>query len=628
MKISIVWLALPFLLFFSCTPPATTDPDKEALQVHRPILHGTEWVGLTGKPLSATAGSAMFHKGGNAIDAACAMLGAGCTMWDALSWGGETQALIYNPHTKKVIAINSLGVAPTGATPEYFKSLGLTLPPTGADPKSAVTPGTPSGLMTMLAEFGTLSLKDVLEPAMKLAAGYPMEAERIEQIKKSWEDIEKWPYTKELFLMHPEDEEYKGPKQGELFVQANLLETLKKLVEAEQHALAEGKSRKEAIYAARKRFYEGDIAEEFVRGVQEQEGLITMEDLANYQTKIEEPVKGSYKGIDVYKLDSWVQGPVLIQALNMLENFDLKSLGHNSDAYLHLLYQVMNHAYADRDFYYGDPAFPPEEPMKGLLSKEYAKERIKHINQKQNDPAVGPGDPYPFQQEENPYLDLLKQNKEKEMAALFPRTASTLDENFLENFYAGTTTIQATDKEGWVISVTPSGGWIPACIGGKTGVGLSQRLQSFILNKEENPFNVVEPGKRPRATLTPSLAFKDGKPFLAFGVTGGDTQDQKLLQFFLNMVEFDMNVQDAIDAAKIVSYQMYSSFGKHEYRPGEMQIHPGITPEVRSSLESKGYELSVGKNASGTINAIFFDWDKNTFWGAASGVSDDYGIAW
>ncbi|MEM7371909.1 MAG: gamma-glutamyltransferase [Bacteroidota bacterium] len=593
--------------------------------MHRPILHGTEWVAITGKPLSATAGSAMFHKGGNAVDASCAMLAAGCTLWDAMSWGGETQALIYNPNTKKVIAINSLGVAPTGATPEYFKSLGLTHAPEGADPKSAVTPGTPSGLMTMLAEYGTLSLKDVLEPAMKLAEGYPMEAERIVQIKEKWDEMMQWPYTKELFLMHSEDE-YKGPKQGELFVQANLRATLGKLVEAEQAALAEGKSRKEAIYAARKRFYEGDIAEEFARGSQEQGGLITVEDLANYRTKIEEPVMSTYKGIDVYKLDSWVQGPVLLQVLNMLENFDLQALGHNSDEYLHLLYQVMNLAYADRDFYYGDPAFPPEEPMKGLLSKEYAKERIKQINRNQNDPAIGPGDPYPFQQEENPFLHLLKE--QKEMTSLFPATAPASNAAFLEDFHAGTTTVQATDKEGWVVSMTPSGGWIPASIAGKTGVGMSQRLQSFVLNEEENPFNVVEPGKRPRATLTPTLTFKDGKPFLSFGVTGGDTQDQKLLQFFLNVVEFDMDVQEAIDAAKIVSFQMHASFGKHEYRPGEMQIHPGISPAIRSSLESKGYELSMSENVSGTINAIFFDWKQQTFWGGASGVSDDYGVAW
>ncbi len=593
-------------------------------RTEKPILHGKHWVAITGKPLAATAGSAIFHKGGNAVDASCAMLAATCTMWDVLSWGGETQALIYNPHTKKVIGINALGAAPSGATPEFFKKIGLSYPPEYG-PLAAVTPGTPAGLMTMLAEYGTLSLHEVLAPAMQMAEGYPIEADAVRRINANAEKIKKWPYSGKIFLPHSE-QEGPAPKQGEIFVQKDLLKTLQKLVKTESDALKAGKSRKEAIYAAMERFYKGDIAEEFVRGCQEQGGLITMEDLANWKLHIEEPVMSKYKDIEVYKLTSWVQGPVMLQALNMLENFDLKSMGYNSARYIHLLYQVMNMAFADRDFYYGDPYFPPEEPIEGLLSKEYAKERTKEINWEKNDTQAGPGDPYPFQGGKNPFLHFLE--KWNKTTLLENDRQKALDQQFREDFYAGTTSIQAADKDGWVVSITPSGGWIPACVAGNTGVGMSQRLQSFVLEESENPYNVIAPGKRPRATLTPAMAIKEGKPYLSFAVQGGDSQDQNLLQFFLNMVEFGMNVQEAVEAANINSFQMRGSFGKHETRPGFIQLHDSTPPWTRKALQQMGYKMEFKTHTSGPINAIFFDWKNGSFWGGASNFGDDYGIAW
>ncbi|WP_456425775.1 gamma-glutamyltransferase family protein [Rhodocaloribacter sp.] len=585
----------------------------------KPVLHGRHWVAITGKPLGATAGAAIFQKGGNAVDAACAMLAATSTMWDVLSWGGETQALIYNPHTGKVIGINALGVAPTGATAEFFKEQGMKYPPEFG-PLAAVTPGTPGGLMVMLAEYGTMRLADVLAPAMEMAEGYPIEAQTADRIEREKERIKQWKYSREVFLPHL-GEEREAPYAGEIFRQPDLRNTLQKLVDAEAAALAEGKNRKEAIYAAYDRFYKGDIAEELVRGVQEEGGLITMEDLANWQVHIEEPVMTTYKGIEVYKLTSWVQGPVMLQMLNMLENFDLQGMGYNSARYIHTLYQVMNRAFADRDFYYGDPYFPPEEPLAGLLSKEYAKARIRDIDWEKNDPAVKPGDPYPFQGGTNPYLEYLER-----WAAATP--VKTDDAGFADDFYAGTTSIEATDEEGWVVSVTPSGGWVPAVIAGRTGVGLSQRMQSFVLDPAENPFNVVEPGKRPRATLTPGLALKDGKPYLSFAVQGGDSQDQNLLQFFLNVVEFGMNVQEAAEAANINSFQLHGSFGQHESRPGRLLIQEATPPWVRKELREMGYELRTAERTSGPINAIFFDWKHGSFWGGSSHHGEDYGIAW
>jgi gamma-glutamyltranspeptidase/glutathione hydrolase len=599
----------------------------KAQRTEKPILHGRHWVAITGKPLAATAGAMIFHQGGNAVDAACAMLGATCTMFDVLSWGGETQALIYNPQTKKVIGINALGVAPTGATPEFFKEKGMEYPPSYG-PLAAVTPGTPGGLMVMLAEFGTMSLKDVLSPSIQMAHGYPMERQCADSIERGKGRIKQWPYSKKVLLPHL-GEDREAPYPGEVFRQPDLLDTLKKLVEAEQKALAEGKTRKEAIYAAYERFYKGDIAREFVRGCQEQGGQITMEDLANWQVYLEEPVKSTYKDIEVYKLTTWVQGPVLLQMLNMLENFDLQSMGYNSARYIHTLYQVMNLAFADRDFYYGDPYFPPQEPIEGLLSKDYAKERIKLINWGKNDTTIGPGDPYPYEGKKNPYLHYVESFHDAWKAK---RNADRMTEQELadmeEVFTSGTTSIQAADKSGWVVSVTPSGGWIPVCIAGRTGVGMSQRAQSFVLDEAKNPFNVIEPGKRPRATLTPSLTLKDGKPFLSFSIQGGDTQDQNCLQFFLNMVEFGMNVQQACEAANIVSYQMYSSFGNHESAPGRLQLNEQVPDWVRAKLRRMGYRLDFSRYTSGPMNAIFFDWKHGTFWGGSSNYGEDYGIAW
>ena len=581
-------LVFPFVLLFTGL--------VYAQQTQKPVLHGSHWIAITGKPLAATVGAMIFQKGGNAVDAACAMIAATCTMWDTLSWGGETQALIYDPHTKKVIGINALGVAPTGATPEFYKSKNMKYPPEYG-PLAAVTPGTPGGILTMLAEYGKLSLADVLAPVIEMADGYPIEAQLASTIEHQKKMIKEWPYSKQVLLPHL-GQKWEAPEAGEIFRQPDLAATLRKLVEAEKTALAAGKSRKEAIYAAYDRFYKGDIAEEYSRSVKEQGGLITTQDLANWKVHIEEPVMTNYKGIDVYKLTTWVQGPVMLQSLNLLENFDLKSMGYNSAQYIHTIYQAMNLAYADRDFYYGDPYFPPEEPIRGLLSKDYAKQRVKLIQPDQNNPEIGPGDPYPFQNGKNPYTDLLKNWKSEN-----PPKTSELE--FMNSFYAGTTSVETTDSEGWVVSVTPSGGWIPAVIAGKTGMGLSQRMQSFVLDAAENPFNVVEPGKRPRATLTPTLALKDGKPYLCFSVQGGDSQDQNLLQMFLNVVEFGMTVQEAVEAANINSYQMRSSFGGHESEPGKILLNSSIPDWVRRDLKAKGYTFEFDDRTSGPINAIY-----------------------
>tara|TARA_B100000003_G_C10927616_1_gene369831 strand:+ start:82 stop:1941 length:1860 start_codon:yes stop_codon:yes gene_type:complete len=599
-------------------------------QTNKPILHGKHWIAITGKPLGATAGAMIFSNGGNAVDAACAMVAATATMWDVLGWGGETQALIYHPKLKKVIGINALGVAPTGATPEFYKEKGYSIPPRYG-PLAAVTPGTPAGIMVMLAEYGTMSLEEILQPALEMANGYPIEAQAANSIERNKEEIKKWKYSKDIFLTN-QGKEIESPKEGEVFVQKDLFNTLKKLIETEREAISNGKNRKDAIYEAYKRFYEGDIAEEIARSTQEQGGLITKEDLKNYKVYIEEPLKTTYKDIDVYKLTTWVQSPVLLQSLNMVENIDLKSMGFNSSNYIHNLYQVMNLSFADRDFYYGDPYFNPKEPIEGLLSKDYAKKRLKLISDK-NNKEIKPGNPYEFQKGNNPFLNYIESwetdnNLDKIKSAFDLNHNMSNNNDFEESFMAGTTTVQAADTSGWIVSITPSGGWIPAVIAGNTGIGLSQRMQSFVLDPKDGPYNVLEPGKRPRATLTPTIALKNNEPYLSFAVQGGDSQDQNLLQFFLNMVEFDMNIQEACEAPNINSFQMRSSFGYHENRPGDLLLHDSTPTFIRKELRKKGYKLQFRSKTSGPINAIFFDNINKTFQGGSSDFGEDYGIAW
>jgi gamma-glutamyltranspeptidase / glutathione hydrolase len=612
-------------------------PLISAQQTQKPPLHAKHWLAITGKPLAATAGALTFAKGGNAVDAACAMLASVTTMWDVLSWGGETQALIYHPGLKKVIGINALGVAPAAATAEFYRAHGYRYPPEYG-PLAAITPGTPGGLMTMLAEYGTMSLAQVLGPAIQLADGYPIEAGTANSIERNKDRLKQWRYSREVMLPHL-GQAREAPQAGELFVQRDLATTLRKLVAAEREALRAGKSRREAIYAAYDRFYRGDIARELVRGVQEEGGILALEDLARWKVRIEAPLSTSYKGITVYKLPIWQQGPAMLQALNILENADLKAMGYNSPRYIHTLYQTMSLAFADRDFYYGDPTFPPEEPVRGLLSKEYARARFATINPARNDPAVKPGDPYPYQGGTNPFADLLARwsvvpapdTMERSGQQDRPATQSSSmlsDSAFSAQFHAGTTSIEAADEAGWVVSITPSGGWVPAVIAGRTGVGLSQRAQSFVTRAEDGPYNVIAPGKQPRVTLTPTLALKDGAPYLAFAVQGGDTQDQNLLQFFLNVVEFGMTPQQAAEAPNINSEQMRSSFGAHEARPGRLVVATSTPDSVRRALQGMGYTLDYEERTSGPINGILFDRLHGTMWGASSNHGEDYGVAW
>ena len=593
---------------------------------YKPLLLGKHWLAITGEPLSATAGARIFMRGGNAVDAGAAMLAAVCVMNDSVSFGGECPCLIYDPRQRDVFCVNGQGIAPSGATPEFFHSQGMAFPP-ASGPLAATTPGIPGALIVMLAAFGTLTLGEVLEPAIDMAEGYPIEAQTATVYRERKAEFEQWRYSREVFLPGGEP-----PPPGHIFVQRNLAETFRKLVEAERLALRAGQTRHDALMAARDRFYRGDLAAELVRASQEYGGLHTLEDMAGTRTSIERPLRVSYRGIDVYKCSTWTQGPTLLQALSILEGFDLKAMGHNTPDYLHTLYQALNLAFADRDFYYGDPEYAPPPPIEGLLSKEYASQRRKLIQPGTNNRRLGPGDPYVHQRGSHPFRQYLEafqanENREERPKGLGERQV-----------FPGTTSIQAADAAGWVVSLTPSGGWPPAFIAGNTGVGMSQRMQQFVLDPAMNPYNVVQPGKRPRITISPTLVLKGGRPYLSSSIPGGDVQEQMQLQWLLNVVEFGMDLQEAVEAPKFESFQLHGSFGLHPSAPGLVSLDSRLSPDLARALAARGYEPVFWKGGvngehSGALTAIGINQQTGTLEGA-QGIPDfqwagpRYGIAW
>lgn len=501
----------------------------------RPLIMGTRGAVVSGHHQASDAGLTMLKKGGNAIDAGVATVFAQAVVeFDRFGIGGEVPLLIYLADEKRVVSISGQGTAPRAATIEWFRSRDIDLVPMDGFLPAAV-PSVVDTLILALDQYGTMSLGEVLAPAIDLAergfAVHPEFKMHIEEQEQRFRS--EWTTSGKIFLPNG-----KVPEIGDLFVQADLARTLRRLVGAEA-AHQEG-GRSAGLKAACDLFYTGEMAEEIVAFQKsfksqdangfESAGLLEVEDLAGFHSRIEEPTRTTYRGIDVYKAGFWTQGAVLLQALNIVEDYDLQALGHNSPGYIHLLAEAMKLAFADREWYYADPDFVGV-PQQGLLSKEYAAKRRDLIDLEHASTTLRPGNPYPFQPQQAEHRPIPK--------AIDFRPGEV-----------GTTGTRVADAEGNVFSATPSGGWFrhsPIIEG--LGFVLGTRGQIFWL--DEGKANGLEPGKRPRSTLTPSLALKDGKPFLAWGTPGGDVQDQVNLQFLVNVVDFGMDIQEAIDAAVV-----------------------------------------------------------------------------
>jgi gamma-glutamyltranspeptidase/glutathione hydrolase len=579
----------------------------------RPVVMGTHGMAASGHPLAARAGVKMLEQGGNAIDAGVAQVFAQAVLeFNLFGFGGECPILIYSAKDQKVHAISGQGRAPRAATIEWFRKNNIELiPEDGFLP--ATTPAVLDALVLALDRFGTMTLAQVMQPALELARdGFPMYPGfrgSIRSIEKRLR--EEWPSSAKVFMPGG-----KIPEVGDVFVQKDLARTYQRIVEVETKNRRKGRSA--AMRAARDFFYKGDIARELVRYQREfktrdsngfvSAGLFSEEDLATYQGRIEEPAHVNYRGIEVYKLPFWSQGPVLLEMLNLLEGYDLKALKHNSADYVHVVAEAGKLAYADREHYYADPDFV-KVPSRGLLSKEYAAGRRKLIDMARASMDMRPGDPFPFE-------------GVKLTQFLPPSIQFRPGEK-------GTTGTRAADAAGNLFSATPSGGWFrtsPILEG--LGFVLSTRGQIFWLDPSKA--NRLEPGKRPRTTLTPSLALKDGKPFLAFGTPGGDEQDQVNLQFFFNVVEFGMDIQDAIDAPNFQIAHFPSSFFPRKASPGEIGVEGRFAPATLEELTRRGHIVKVEPEWSGgDETAILYDASRKVIFGAASPRREkSYALGW
>jgi len=541
----------------------------------KPTVGGKRGAVAAGHPLVAEAGLRILQKGGNAVDAGVATVFAAAVVeLDGFGAGGECPILI-KPRGKPVVAITGAGPAPELATVDFYRELrrddqrlrdvaeistGI-IPAYG--PLSAVVPGAIDALLVALAEFGTMPLAEVIQPAIELAEGFPIDGRLVSAIATYRAVVEKWPTTNRVYL--PDG---RLPSEGELFVQADLAGTLRRLAEVERQNASRGPAA--AIEAVRDYFYRGPIARRIEEFCQQAGCLLREKDFAAFRAKIEEPLTTNYRGVDVYKVSFWSQSPVFLQNLNLLEGFDLRAMGHNSADYIHTVVEAMKLGYADRDAYYGDPDYSLIPPQ--LLSKEYAAVRRTLINPERASSDHIPGDPLRMQ---------ARAPEEFVRARYAQRNAEHQD----------TTCVNVVDASGNMFSATPSGAWIPAVIAGDTGIPLTQRAQSFVLTPGHP--NQLAPRKRPRITLTPTVALKQDRPWLAFSTPCGDGQDQTLLQVFLNIAEFGMNPQQAVETPRFNSEAMYSSFADHAEAPLVLEIERRFPDEVLSRLRRRGHKLVI-----------------------------------
>jgi gamma-glutamyltranspeptidase/glutathione hydrolase len=572
-----------------------------------PLVMGRRAILATEHYLSASAGARMFACGGNAIDAAvAATFVEGVVNPHMHTIGGEASMLIYSATARRVVAINGNMMAPQRATIAHYRSLGIDLIP-GAGLLAAGVPAAFDALVTALRDFGTRSLSDVLEPALQLAGeGFPMHVglcgdpqipdEAMAGAGASLRSnakrfLTKWPSSGRVYL--PDG---KVPLPGSVLKNPALANFFRRVLDAE--SAAKNRGREAGLDAARERFYCGDIARDIVAWSDANGGLLAASDLERFTTRTESPVSADYRGVTVFKCGPWSQGPVFLQQLKLLEGFDLAAMGHNSADYIHAVIESAKLSFADREAYYGDPEFV-DVPLDGLLSDRYAAIRRELIDSAHASMDQRPGDPIA-------------------MRALRDGPAAEA-----RPWGAGTIHVTAADRDGNMIAVTASGGWIPSSpVIDALGFPLGTRMQTFYLD-ERHP-NALVPGKRPRTTLSPSLAMVHGEPYLAFGTPGGDQQDQWTLQFFLNVVNFGMDLQEAIEAPKFSTLHFPSTFYPHDNYPGVLLVEDRVPANVREALAARGHKIEVRPPwCEGRVLGVSI----NTKTGVLSGGADPRGQA-
>jgi gamma-glutamyltranspeptidase / glutathione hydrolase len=530
---------------------------------YRPTIMGTNGMVASGHYLATVAGERVLARGGNAVDAGVAAGLCLCVLHaDMVNLAGVAPIIVYLAAEDRVLTISGLGRWPRAASVEYFtRHCGGKIP---LGVLRCITPGSPDAWITALREYGSMSLGEVMEDAIRLAAeGFPMHPFMAANVRDAAAQVERWPSSAAVLLPGG-----RAPEAGQIFVQRDLARTMTRLVDAESGAAQRG--RRAGLQAARDRFYREDIAREIAAFYAAEGGLLTYGDLAGFRAQIEEPVRVRFREYEIYTCGPWCQGPVLAQVLALLEDRDLATLGHNSPAYVHLVTEALKLVFADRERYYGDPEFV-DVPMEGLLSREYARARGRLMDADRAHSGMPPaGDPRSAGARGEPWRGLV---------AAEPVTTETLD----------TTYVCAVDRQGNIFSATPSDGCLSAPITPGTGLGVSSRgSQSWAV--EGHPSSVA-PGKRPRLTPCPAIVFKNGRPFMPLGTPGGDVQCQAMAQVFLNVAVFGMEPQAAIEAPRFATYSYPGSFEPHEYHRDELRVERRLAATVGDALTAKGHKV-------------------------------------
>jgi gamma-glutamyltranspeptidase / glutathione hydrolase len=571
-----------------------------ARAAERPPVMGHNGGVSAGHPLTTAAAFEILARGGNAFDAGvAALLVGGVVEQDLYSLGGEALVLVYPRSTGKVTAVVGQGWAPRGATIDWYTTRNKTLDGKGLDP--AVVPGALHAALTVLEQWGTMSFETVAARAIEYAEqGFPLRPRTVAAVARNAAFMQDWQANRSYWFK-PDGSAY---RPGDTIKFPTLARTLNRMVEAERAHKHEGRSA--GIVAARDRFYKGDIAEAMVGFLTEHGAPFQLADFAEFFARVEPPSMTTYRGYEVYKHGFNGQGPTLLEALNILENFDLRSMKRNSPEYLHTMVEALKLAYADRDTYYGDPAFV-RVPAEGLLSKDYAKERAKLIDPDHASRAFVAGNPFPFDGEVKQWPYWVANITE-----LGQPTGPLPDPEPVSGAAKDTTHIAIIDRDGNIFDSTPSGGWIGgAVILGNTGIGMSVRGEQFWLDKSRAA--QLRPRARPRYTLTPSIVLRDGQPFMAIGSPGGDNQEQTILQAFLDVVEFwpdwYPNLHEAFEWPRVQTLHFYGSFWPHNTGFNRLNLEANIPDMVYDDLKARGHDVAriraFGMN--GCATAVLID---------------------
>jgi gamma-glutamyltranspeptidase / glutathione hydrolase len=572
-----LWAAIALLAAIVTAPAQTRRLGDRPVRL---ASRGTRGAVAAGTEAATEAGMRLYHQGGNAVDAGIAtMLAASVVEFSHFGFGGEAPILI-RTRGGRVHAIAGVGTMPRAATADFFRQRKMMPEDMTVEPEKngmrawvpvigilpALTPGMVDAALVALRDFGSKTLGEAIQPAIDLADGWAIDEIRSNYIERTRKHLERWPTSRRVFLPGG-----KVPVPGDIFRQPDLARTLRSLVEVEKRARESGKDRAGAIDGVRDFFYRGEIARRIDAFSKNNGGLLRYEDMAAFRLQAEEPVSTTYKGYTVYKPGFWSQGPSLIQALNILEGVPLAKMGLNSADYIHTTVEALKLAYADRDTYYGDPKFN-RIPAERLLSKEYAEERRK---------LIGPAASLEFRPG-RAVADPPAHPSQVHMARV------KIDEALMAK---DTTCVDAIDRDGMAFSATPSGSWLPSVIAGDTGIPLTQRAQSFLL-VPGHP-NELGGGKRPRVTLSPTLVSRSDGTVLALSTPGGDNQDQSLLQVLLDVVEFGMNAQTAVEAARFQTRHLVSSFDNHAMHPGDLLLDERIPAEVLAELKRRQHRVET-----------------------------------